>query len=494
MTTDPAPPPGQEQLLSPLSSRLRRFLVDPGSRRFGPGGRVMLAGSPRRLFRLSEAGAAIVDRIGTGRALVDSPARSELVDRLLDAGVLHPYPTAAEGAASVADVTLVVPVRDRAGGLESLLESVLVADDTPVAIVVVDDGSTDPDAVRAVVTAAATADGVAVELVRNEQPRGPAAARNTGLRRVATSLVAMVDSDCRVERGWLAPLLTQFADPRVALVAPRVRSREMSRVGLGGVLASYETLRSPLDLGRHRSRVAPSTVVPYVPSAAVVARAGVLAELGGFDEQMSTGEDVDLVWRLVDDGHRVRYEPSSAVHHDPRTALRGWLAQRVGYGRSAAALNRRHPGSVAPIVIGRSSAAVWGVFVAGGPAPAAAVVAVTTVGVVRSIPDLPARAAAGVALSGHLAAGRQLARTAVREWWPIAVGLSVFSRHARRLLAVAVGVSVVQAWRSGVDRDRPEISPPAFAALAILDDAAYGVGVWIGCIEQRSFRALLPRR
>ncbi|MEI2697077.1 MAG: glycosyltransferase [Microthrixaceae bacterium] len=221
MTTDPAPPPGQEQLLSPLRSRLRRFLVDPGSRRFGPGGRVMLAGSPRRLFRLSEAGAAIVDRIGTGRALVDSPARSELVDRLLDAGVLHPYPTAAEGAASVADVTLVVPVRDRAGGLESLLESVLVADDTPVAIVVVDDGSTDPDAVRAVVTAAATADGVAVELVRNEQPRGPAAARNTGLRRVATSLVAMVDSDCRVERGWLAPLLTQFADPRVALVAAR---------------------------------------------------------------------------------------------------------------------------------------------------------------------------------------------------------------------------------------------------------------------------------
>lgn len=492
MTTDPAPPPGQEQLLSPVRSRLRRFLVDPGSRRFGPGGRVMLAGSPRRLFRLSEAGAAIVDRIGTGRALVDSPARSELVDRLLDAGVLHPYPTAAEGAASVADVTLVVPVRDRAGGLESLLESVLVADDTPVAIVVVDDGSTDPDAVRAVVTAAATADGVAVELVRNEQPRGPAAARNTGLRRVATSLVAMVDSDCRVERGWLAPLLTQFADPRVALVAPRVRSREMSRVGLGGVLASYETLRSPLDLGRHRARVAPSTAVSFVPSAAVLARVGVLAELGGFDEQMPTGEDVDLVWRMVGEGHRVRYEPSSVVEHEPRTSIPGWLAQRAGYGRSAAALNRRHPGRVAPVVMGRWSAVVWGLVAAGAPLPAAAVVAATTVGVVRALPDLPARTTAGIAIGGHLAAGRQLARAMVREWWPVAVGLSVFSPRTRRVLALASCTTVVRAWRAGVDRAHPEISPSAFAALALLDEVAYGTGVWIGCFEQRSLRALLP--
>lgn len=503
MTMDPVPPagavppagpvpPSRPELAASSGPRLPRLRIDPGSRRFGPGGRALLAGSPRRLLRLSDTGAAILDRIGSGQALEASPARTALVDRLLDAGVLHPDPTAGAGV-TAADVTLVVPVRNRAGGLESLLESVLAAADRPVAIVVVDDGSTDPAAVRAVAArAASAAEQVAIEVVRHEQSRGPAAARNTGLQRVGTSLVAMVDSDCRVGSDWLAPLLGQFADPRVGLVAPRVSSRAMPRGGLGGVLASYETLRSPLDLGRHRARVAPSTAVSFVPSAAVLARVGVLAELGGFDEQMPTGEDVDLVWRMVGEGHRVRYEPSSVVEHEPRTSIPGWLAQRAGYGRSAAALNRRHPGRVAPVVMGRWSAVVWGLVAAGAPLPAAAVVAATTVGVVRALPDLPARTTAGIAIGGHLAAGRQLARAMVRDWWPVAVGLSVFSPRTRRVLALASCTTVVRAWRAGVDRAHPEISPSAFAALALLDEVAYGTGVWIGCFEQRSLRALLP--
>lgn len=498
MIADPAQSAGEGRRPPPASDLLQRFLVDPSSRRFGPVGRVMLAGSPRRLLRLSDAGAAILDRIGAGGAVERSPARDALVRRLVDAGVLHPDPTGG-GAASGADVTLVVPVRDRAAGLASLLDTVLAVDDGPVSVVVVDDGSADPEAVRAVVgrasstARASTARRVAIEVVRHERTRGPAAARNTGLRHVRTPLVAMVDSDCRVEPDWLAPLLALFTDPGVGLVAPRVRSREVGRDGIAGVLADYEVLRSPLDLGRHRARVAPSSPVSYVPSAAVLARVEVLSELGGFDERMSTGEDVDLVWRLIDEGHTVRYEPISAVDHEPRTSLPAWLAQRVGYGRSAAALDRRHPGRVAPVVVGRWSAVVWGLVAVGAPLPACAVIAASAVGVVRSTPDLPTRTAAGVALGGHIAAGRQLARAMVREWWPLAAGLSLFSRRARRLLALAACVSVVHAWRSGTDRARPELSLPAFAALAVLDDVAYGAGVWIGCVEQRSFRVLMPR-
>ena len=46
-------------------------------------------------------------------------------------------------------------------------------------------------------------------------------------------------------------------------------------------------------------------------------RRAALEQLGGFAEDLRFGEDVDLVWRLVEAGHRVRYDPRS-VHYEVR--------------------------------------------------------------------------------------------------------------------------------------------------------------------------------
>ena len=75
-----------------------RFRLDPSTRRFGSAGDVLLGGSPTRMFRLSAAGARLVDRLiadtaETGRLpapVRPSPVEAELIDRLVDAGVMHP--------------------------------------------------------------------------------------------------------------------------------------------------------------------------------------------------------------------------------------------------------------------------------------------------------------------------------------------------------------------------------------------------------------------
>ena len=107
------------------------------------------------------------------------------------------------------DVTVVVPVRDRADGLDRLLRSVAEAGardpaDLPAAVVVVDDASSDA-AAHARVAAAHGA-----ELVRRERSGGPGVARADGIARVRTPLVAVLDSDCVVTPGWLGPLLGHF--------------------------------------------------------------------------------------------------------------------------------------------------------------------------------------------------------------------------------------------------------------------------------------------
>jgi hypothetical protein len=46
--------------------------------------------------------------------------------------------------------------------------------------------------------------------------------------------------------------------------------------------------------------VAPRTRVAYVPTTTLVACTAAVREVGAPDERMAFGEDVDLIWRLVE--------------------------------------------------------------------------------------------------------------------------------------------------------------------------------------------------
>ncbi|HET6503175.1 MAG TPA: mycofactocin biosynthesis glycosyltransferase MftF [Amycolatopsis sp.] len=251
-------------------------------------GHALIGGAPLRVMRLSETGARLVGQWRDGAEVVSGTG---LANRLIAAGMAHPeYATA---RLRPADVTGVIPVRDHAGHLAELLPRLAELART----VVVDDGSRTP----------------VPGALRHTVARGPAAARNTGWQDADTELVAFLDADTRPEPGWLDALLPQFEDPGVVAVAPRIRSAPG-----GSRLAAYERVRSSLDLGDTPAQVRPGARVAYLPTAALVVRRAALREIGGFDEELRFGEDVDLVWRLVSAGGSVRYEPRSEVVHAPR--------------------------------------------------------------------------------------------------------------------------------------------------------------------------------
>ncbi len=317
-------------------------------------GTVLVGGHPGRLIALSRTGADALGRwIDGGRP---SPDLRRLGRRLVDAGMAHPIaPDAAPGRPGV---TVVVPARDRPESLERCLGSLAGAEP----VIVVDDGSLDPAAVAGV----CTRHGATV--IRRTVNGGPGAARNDALASVATELVAFVDSDCEVSPGWLDGMVGLFADPKLAAVAPRVRPRPGTRGARRTALARYSEGRSALDMGSERGEVGPGRAVAYVPSAALLARLAALE--GGFDRRLRVGEDVDLVWRLLDRGWRVRYEPSVTVAHDEPSTWSGLLGRRLRYGTSAGPLALRHPGRLAPVELRAWPTAVAAALVAGHPAVA----------------------------------------------------------------------------------------------------------------------------
>jgi hypothetical protein len=213
-------------------------------------------------------------------------------------------------------------------------------------------------------------------------------------------------------------------------------------------------------------------------------------EVGGFDPELRVGEDVDLVWRLVKAGWRVRYAPESEVHHHPRASLREMALQRFGYGSSAPVLQSRHPGAATPLHVGPHVAGIWLGGVALGPWAALAGLAASTFGGAAkgSRPQDRAEIAA-IVLRGHLRATRYLARVLVREWLPITIVASVWSRRARR---VAVGAFALDGLASRYPAGSPPL--PSHFALRGLDLAAYAAGLWHGVIRSRSVQALRVRR
>ncbi len=455
--------------------------LDPRTRR-RDGGAVLIGGSPLRQVRLSPRARALLP---ADRLVVRDPPTAALAARLLDTGIGHPDLAAAGGPA--AEVTVVVPVRDRPEQLDRLLAALRADPATrAVPVVVVDDGSLDPAGTAAVVRAHGA------RLLRHDAARGPAGARNAGLRAARTPLVAFLDSDCVPPPGWLAPLVAHLADPRLAVVAPRITGLPGAPAG---PLSDYDAVAGALDMGACPAPVRPGSAVSYVPSAALLARRTALGS--GFDEVMRVAEDVDLVWRLVGAGWRVRYEPRAQVAHQHPTRVADWLRRRAFYGTGGALLAARHGAAVAPLVLAPSSAAVWALLLAGrraGRGAAAGLLAVDCVRLARRLagpgsrPDLVQ--AAGLVLRGTASAGRALARSATRHHWPLAVALAVGGRPARRRLAAVAAADAVLAWWP----HRRAIGLPRFAVGRRLDDLGYGAGLWWGALRAGSPAALLPAR
>ncbi len=431
----------------------------------------MMGGSPLRVMRLTVAGADLVRRLASGEPVPAGETATALTRRLLDAGLVHPDVVTSPFPDS--EVTVVVPVL---GEIDPALRRALLDTAQRSRVVIVDDASPVP----------VEAPGPGIEVLRRASRGGPAAARNSGLAVVETALTAFVDADCRPGARWFEPLLAHFTDARVAAVAPRIRVPAEA----GAVLDRYDRSSSSLDLGGAPGRVRARTRVSYVPAAALVVRTEALRGVGGFDEALSVGEDVDLVWRLDEAGWTVRYDPGATVDHPTRNGLGAWTRRRFDYGTSAGPLAVRHPGALVPVEGSAWSLGVWALLASGHRVAAAATAAVSVDLLARGLASLdePFPVAAELAAQAHLRTGRMLADATIRPLWPVALGAAVVSRRARRVVVLSAMVPHLVDWV----RRRPALDPIRWVGLALADDVAYGAGVWVGTWRARSRDPLVP--
>ena len=223
---------------------------------------------------------------------------------------------------ALSDVTVVVPVRNAEHWIGGCLES--VAAGRPREIIVVDGLSTD----RTVEIARRHANRVL-----SDRGDGLPAARRIGAEAAATDLVALVDADVVFPPGALERLLEEYVDGGYAALQAGLEST--SDGGYWG-----EALAFHHRTGRSRNW--------FGLVATIFDRATLLEH--GFDERFSSGEDIDLRWRLRQAGCRIGVSNETMVEHrfgdDFEFAKGQWLADGAGLGRMVASRGA----SAAPLV------------------------------------------------------------------------------------------------------------------------------------------------
>lgn len=453
---------------------------------------LLLSKFPLTALRLNGTLAALVERGMNGREISAAPGEVAVLEQLAAKGFVERVSCPITVAPPLPTVSIVIPVKDRAGELQRCLAS-LAALSYPlekIQIIVVDDGSSDESPLVA-------RRAGALVVPSGGTGRGPAAARNAGTRRATGELLAFIDSDCIASPGWLDELVPSFADPAMAAVGGRVDG-----MCLDSAVDRYESAMSSLCLGSRQRTGNSGNDTFYLPSCNLLVRRSAFLAAGGFKDEMHVGEDVDLTWRLRDSGWTIAYLPVGRVNHEHRSTVRSFMSRRFDYGTSEGMLQRIHPQRrkrmvVPPLLALLLALLLLAPFTGGWSLALAAIVLGADALAVRGA-MAKHRLPVGMVdiLSGRLRAMGSLVYYLsfhlVRYYSPILICAALLVP----LLWLLYGILVVCA--AGVDFSikKPPQSFGVFAAIYLLEQIAYGSGVFWGCLSTRcfsSYRVVLMR-
>ena len=147
---------------------------------------------------------------------------------------------------------------------------------------------------------------------------------NAGFRAARNDIVVLLNSDMRVERDFLAPLLAGFSDPQVFAVSCQIFFSDPARKREETGLTQGWWDRGGLRV-RHREDDKVTRVFPclYGGGGSCAFDRRKFLELGGFDDLLAPFylEDTDIGYLAWKRGWKIMYEPASIVYHEHRGTI-----------------------------------------------------------------------------------------------------------------------------------------------------------------------------
>lgn len=223
-------------------------------------------------------------------------------------------------------ISVVVCAHNEAHNIRECLEGLRRLDYPDYEVIVVNDGSTD--------ATAAIVQEYDVRLINTEQ-RGLSRARNSGMEAAAGEIIAYIDGDAYPDPHWLTYLAAAFMRTSHAVIG----GPNIAPPGDGFIADCVAN--AP---GNPTHILLTDQEAEHIPGCNLAVRKSCLEAIGGFDPQYRTaGDDVDVCWRLRQQGWTLGFSPAAVVWHHRRKSVRAYWKQQFGYGRAEALLEAKWP-------------------------------------------------------------------------------------------------------------------------------------------------------
>ncbi len=224
-------------------------------------------------------------------------------------------------------VSIVVASYNGGRTLPACLNSLVHLNYPNYEIVLVDDGSTDD-------TAKIASHYPAVRTI-HQANQGLSAARNAGIAAATGELIAFTDSDCRADEDWLYYMVGDLLKTDAAAIGGHNFPPAEDNWIAGAVAASP---------GGPAHVMLDDRNAEHIPGCNMMFWKWALEEIKGFDAQYrAAGDDVDVCWRLLQQGRRIAFSHAGFVWHYRRNTITSYLRQQRGYGVAEALLRYKHP-------------------------------------------------------------------------------------------------------------------------------------------------------
>lgn len=196
------------------------------------------------------------------------------------------------------DISVIIPAF-RPKTFDTLINSISTNADVHAEWIVIDDGSGgEYDAVFS-----SLPEGI--QVIRQSENRRQGAARNIGLSIARGQWIKFLDADDALDSGHLAALLNSACERKALPFAPtkHVFGNRSTKVN-----DSWRTVQPEPDAQYLRQLVR-----PFLHHGGALFPRDLLMKLGGYDEDLVTDEDGDLLLRILNDGYHFR--PVENVHY-----------------------------------------------------------------------------------------------------------------------------------------------------------------------------------
>ena len=164
-----------------------------------------------------------------------------------------------------------------------------------------------------------------VKIIKSENPL-LGHKRNRGAKECRTKYIAFLDSDAYPGDSWLVPAIEILDQRNLTLVGgPNLEYQDLSNQKIPHL--AYKSFLVNSEPSGEREQVC-----NYLPSSNWVLNRKEYLKLGGMNEELRTGEDIEFCFRWSKNNGIVIFNPNVKVHHRQRGFLR-FLGQRFIWGR-----------------------------------------------------------------------------------------------------------------------------------------------------------------